>query len=77
MSISRNLFEYWPWVHHCVQHLWTVLMLECFSYFDDDNGGEDAEYQPAPGSPGQDGSKADHSDSDDPLDAFMEGIEVR
>jgi len=52
-------------------------MLECFSYFDDDNGGEDAEYQPAPGSPGQDGSKADHSDSDDPLDAFMEGIEVR
>lgn len=48
------------------------------SYFDDDTEADNAEYQPAPGSPGPDDSakKDDDSDSDDPLDAFMAGIEV-
>ncbi|XP_064613626.1 ATP-dependent RNA helicase DDX42-like [Liolophura sinensis] len=47
-------------------------------YFeDDDEDGENLEYQPAPGSPsfthGEDGNVSD--ESDDPLDAFMAGIE--
>ena len=48
------------------------------SYFDDADEAENAEYQPAPGSPGADkeGNQKDDSDSDDPLDAFMAGIEV-
>ncbi len=52
------------------------------SYFEDEDeqNGDDLEYQPAPGSPGapQDkGSDSDEDDdSDDPLEAFMEGIEV-
>ena len=34
-------------------------------------------YQPAPGSPSYEASKPDSGEeSDDPLDAFMEGIEV-
>ncbi len=39
---------------------------------------EDLEYQPAPGSPSLDAGKGNaSSDSeDDPLDAFMAGIEV-
>lgn len=56
-----------------------------FRYFEDDEvdeGGEDdnLEYQPAPDSPGaadKSGNKSDDSDeSVDPLDAFMEGINV-
>lgn len=48
-------------------------------YFeDDDEDGENLEYQPAPGSPsftpGEDGNASD--ESDDPLEAFMAGIEV-
>ena len=55
----------------------------CFSYFDDDaeeedlteaGGGGNLEYQPAPDSPTHD--VPSDSDSDDPLDAFMVGIEV-
>ena len=49
-------------------------------YFEDDDedaGGGDLEYQPAPGSPGRTrSSAAADSDSDDPLDAFMAGIDV-
>ncbi|KAK3108954.1 hypothetical protein FSP39_019665 [Pinctada imbricata] len=41
-------------------------------YFDDEDE-DDMAYQPAPGSPGA--KKNDDSDSDDPLDAFMAGIE--
>lgn len=47
-------------------------------YFDDADEADNAEYQPAPGSPGADqetNKKDDDSDSDDPLDAFMAGIE--
>ena len=47
------------------------------SYFEDDaeeqTVDDDCGYQPAPGSPGQQSSD---SDSDDPLEAFMAGIEV-
>ena len=49
------------------------------SYFDDDAEEEDQgaalEYQPAPDSPTRNAPEED-SDSDDPLDAFMQGIEV-
>lgn len=51
-----------------------------FSYFD--TGTEDADadlaYQPAPGSPSHKDTvkDADSEGSDDPLDAFMQGIEV-
>lgn len=45
-------------------------------YFDDDDAADNAAYQPAPGSPGPDADeRKDDSDSDDPLDAFMAGIE--
>ena len=48
-------------------------------YFNDDGeeaaaGEDDMGYQPAPGSPGQQSSS--DSDSDDPLEAYMAGIEV-
>ncbi|VDK45975.1 unnamed protein product, partial [Dibothriocephalus latus] len=51
-------------------------------YFNDDEGGEELEYQPAPGSPAgqatdEAGNEATESDdSDDPLDKFMESIEL-
>lgn len=54
-------------------------------YFDDDEDDEqgptvdgDLEYQPAPDSPGQTKGSGGDSDADsvDPLDAFMEGIDV-
>ena len=44
-------------------------------YFDDDEPVNDNEYLPAPGSPGQ-ASPAGDSDSDDPLDQFMENIQT-
>ena len=51
-----------------------------FRYFEDDEEGnaDDLEYQPAPGSPTlEKQDQGDSSDSeDDPLDAFMAGIEV-
>ena len=46
-----------------------------FSYFDD-NDDNNLEYQPAPGSPGQQEGKQEDSEGEDPLDAFMAEIEV-
>lgn len=58
---------------------WLSFSITWCSYFDDDNEADNVEYQPAPGSPGPENEhgKRDDSDSDDPLDAFMAGIEVR
>lgn len=56
-----------------------------FRYFEDDEdegeeGGDNLEYQPAPDSPGAADTNKANADSDndsvDPLDAFMEGINV-
>lgn len=45
-----------------------------YRYFDDEDESFEGAYQPAPGSPGP--QRKDSSDSDeDPLDAFMAGIE--
>lgn len=47
-------------------------------YFEEDDDANDGAYQPAPGSPGpQINSKTSSSseEDDDPLDAFMAGIE--
>lgn len=50
------------------------------SYFDEDEGVNDQYYQPAPGSPSaeQHSSRYDNNsdDEDDPLEAYMSGIEV-
>ena len=55
----------------------------CSRYFDDDeeDNADDLEYLPAPGSPTLGGKagpqkEEESDDSDDPLDAFMAGIEV-
>lgn len=52
-----------------------------FRYFEDDEeaNADELEYQPAPDSPvlhRDDGNAGSNDDSDDPLDAFMAGIEV-
>ncbi len=61
--------------------VWALSKLCFCSYFEDDEevNPEDLEYQPAPGSPSLDAGKGNaSSDSeDDPLDAFMAGIEVK
>ena len=49
-----------------------------YRYFDADDEDHripDLEYQPAPGSPSAN-KQSDSDDSDDPLEAFMAGIEV-
>ncbi len=49
-------------------------------YFEDDEeGADDLEYQPAPGSPTLDAQKDsdDSGSEEDPLEAFMAGIQVR
>lgn len=49
-------------------------MVLFYRYFDDEDESFEGAYQPAPGSPGP--QRKDSSDSDeDPLDAFMAGIE--
>ena len=50
-------------------------MFIVYSYFDD-NDDNNLEYQPAPGSPGQEDGKQEESEGEDPLDAFMAEIEV-
>ena len=63
----------------CEDQSFSTLVI--YRYFEDDDevNADDLEYQPAPGSPTLDQQKQndDSSDSeDDPLDAFMAGIEV-
>lgn len=60
-----------------------MIPVHLFSYFNDEEEPEDElEYQPAPGSPAAEGKKpfdnngAESDDSDDPLDAYMQNIEV-
>lgn len=65
MSLTKQIFS------------WIVVLLTYssgFRYFDDEDESFDGAYQPAPGSPGP--QRKEDSDSDeDPLDAFMAGIE--
>ena len=59
-----------------------MLLLASYSYFEDaadDVDPADLMYLPAPDSPTRkvdDAAGKDSDDSDDPLDAFMQGIEV-
>lgn len=51
-----------------------TIYLSLTRYFDDEDESFEGAYQPAPGSPGP--QRKESSDSDeDPLDAFMAGIE--
>lgn len=62
-------------LHFC-HFLFTSLKVHLclFRYFDDEDESFEGAYQPAPGSPGP--QRKESSDSDeDPLDAFMAGIE--
>ena len=62
-----------------------LISWDTFRYFEDDDetNADELEYQPAPDSPvlnrdGDGGNRGSDSDaSDDPLEAFMAGIEVR
>lgn len=44
-------------------------------YFEEEDETLEESYQPAPGSPGPNAKKKDSDEEDDPLDAFMLGIE--
>lgn len=59
---------YYELAHHNNQYF------VVYRYFDDEDESYEGAYQPAPGSPGP--QRKESSDSDeDPLDAFMAGIE--
>lgn len=73
----------WVWCVFIVKILSLFRLILLFSYFNDEDEPEDEmEYQPAPGSPAALGRQstdtkgAESDDSDDPLDAYMQNIEV-